>query len=292
MKRQTTVRPVNITGVEKWTANIDYLTCTTDLELDKPKWRSVAEGLRFIAVIAGGIPKEQKWQGYTGWRCGSMFYGERDGGCVLDVQGSFADTAWENIHKHVTNVSRLDICITAYHDWDTTEIIHAVKDMHWRNHGNPEIMTKPKAHMHLGLGHGDTYYVGSKTSNKMFRCYDKQRQSNNPEYSNSTRWEFQYRNEDAYRNHVSLTKASNRISAMAGIVSRDCEAWKIPYPYVTNVRPSPVLLSYQRDDLEGKKKWFREQVAAAIRRMGYLPGMEETMQLLVDTIRNTGYSST
>jgi hypothetical protein len=79
---------------------------------------------------------------------------------------------------------------------------------------------------------------------------------------------------------------------MAGIIARDCEKWKIPYPYVTNVRPAEILLSYQSNDLDGKKKWFREQVAAAIRRMGYLPGMEDTMKLLVDTIKTVGYSST
>lgn len=290
MKHLARVRPINITGAERWTGSVDYFSATTSWRMEIPAMEAVAEQLCVMSVIAGGVRVKAGSQGYRGWRCGSLFFGVREDGAWLEVRGGLADIAFSRAFGQGWNVSRLDVAVTAWFDTDPSELVMKVRDQADVNHKAADKKWTARPRLVDGMGEGNTFYVGSAASDKMIRVYDKQRQTGDAEYEKAIRFEVQFRRDKAKAGAARLWAANNHVSACAALVAAELQAWRVPYPYVVNVSMSPVLVSYTAPDLDTKMRWFEEQVAAAVTKMGYVEKMHPTMRRLIDTIERVGYT--
>jgi hypothetical protein len=277
-------------GALKYSANVDYFSATTEMRMDVPKLEQSAEQLRALSLIAGGVTVPASSQGYRGWRCGSLFFGVREDGAWLEARGGLADEAYERTRGVGLLVSRLDVALTVWFVGDTNYVIQRVKrmaDNNWRGQ-NKKWPAKPR--YVDGMGEGDTFYVGAAGGKKMLRLYEKGVESGEEEYAGALRWEVQFRHERAKAAYKVLRASSFRIRKMVEVVTGEYQVWGVPYPYVDNVEPAPVLISYRGGDLDTKLRWFRDQVIPGLEKMGYHNLMHEVIRSLIDTAEGIGYT--
>lgn len=282
----------NVSRGTRWAASVDALTATSEYPLDITKFEQVAEHVGMLSMLAGGTRLQQNWQGYKGWRCGSIFFGVREDGCCIDIKSGLADIAYEQLKDVLLKVSRLDIQITYWTRERTEDVVRRVEAATIENRQDLSKLNQPKMRTMLGHGEGDTLYLGKPGGNKMIRVYDKGRQDTNEEYKGAIRWEVQFRHEKAARAAQRLRTSKSRIDTICGMVQTECRVWGVPAPYLTNTPQDAILVSYQSPDLARKVAWFENQVIAAVEKMGYHPGAEKTMKMLVETIRRNGYITT
>ncbi len=290
MKQLPLVEKERVYGAERYAANIDYLSLTTEMRMDIPALERSAEQLCVLSSLAGGVRVKAGSQGYRGWRCGSLFFGVREDGAWLEVRGGLSDEAFERTKGIGVKCSRIDVCITAWFAGDTNYIIKRVKEIADRGHKSTGRKWPARPRYLDGMGEGDTFYVGGASGKKMLRMYEKGVQSGEAEYAGSLRWEVQFRHERAKSVFSILRAQSSRIRKMVAIVAGEYAVWGVPYPYVENVAPSPVLVSYRGGDLDTKRKWFTEQVIPGLEKMGYHELMHGIIRELVDTAERLGYT--
>ena len=291
MKQPPLVEKDRVYGALRYSANVDYFSATTEMRMDVPRLEKAAEQLKALSLVAGGVTVVASSQGYRGWRCGSLFFGVREDGAWLEARGGLADEAYERTGGIGLLVSRLDVCVTAWFVGESNYIIQRVKrvaDSFWKGQ-NKKWPAKPR-YMD-GMGEGDTFYVGSPGGRKMLRLYEKGVESGEVEYAGALRWEVQFRHEKAKAAYAALRSSPFRIRKMVAMVCGEFSVWGVPYPYVENVDPSPVLISYRSGDLDSKMKWFRDQVIPGLEKMGYHNLMHETIKVLIDTAYQLGYTS-
>lgn len=259
--------------------------------MDVPKLEMAAEKLRVLSSIAGGVAVVASSQGYRGWRCGSLFFGVREDGAWLEARGGLADEAYERTKGIGLLVSRLDVALTVWFEGETNYIIKRVKEIADRGYRGQNKKWPAKPRYVDGMGEGDTFYVGSPGGKKMLRLYEKGVESGEVEYAGALRWEIQFRHERAKACYKALRLSAFRVRQMVAIVCGEYAAWGVPYPYVDNVEPAPVLISYRSGDLDTKMKWFRDQVIPGLEKMGYHNLMHDTIKALIDTAYQLGYTS-
>src|SRR5206468_1092380 len=128
---------------------------------------------------------------------------------------------------------------------------------------------KRKMYLITGTDGGQTLYVGAPSSDQRGRLYNKEVQSEQPEYARTWRYETVLRNERATNAlHRVQAEKSNRSSYISAIValwweSRGIEA---PWSYNAEVDPLPPQKTLP-SDVEKQLEWIRVQVAPTIRRL-------------------------
>lgn len=148
--------------------------------------------------IAEGYPLKQfRWSGYLGEATDGITWGTREDGSILRLSGEMA-------HKHAltaltfaANVSRIDIQVTiqdkkANIDYARVAIALASRDARVRSG-----MTRTS--IIRSTPSGTTAYIGSRSSDRYFRVYDKTAESQGVFPNQSWRYEIEYKKYRAWR---------------------------------------------------------------------------------------------
>lgn len=181
-------------------AGIDYLTMTvpaTDRSYqpwceDVQLWVESSIG-EHNQLKAGGA------NGYAGVSVGNKFIGYREDGAMLRVSGPSAERAFSAFYRSFTSVTRIDIQVTAWVSRDPVAGLVAVA------HQDALIAIKNGtsaavvASMTTDSRGGATLYIGSRSSEKMFRIYDKHAQTKLDMYRGAIRYELEAKGFSAKR---------------------------------------------------------------------------------------------
>lgn len=253
--------------IEVVTAGIDWLTAT--LPEDAPnyvEWQNTC--IRYLTYVKkqGYEMKERRLLGYQGMSCGNCFVGTREGDAMCQWTGFHADEGFDAVYRPDLHISRIDVQVTtkltvmdmgiareAYHDAKTA------------NEGLPSTRRR-KLFIIIGSDGGDTFYLGSASSDQRARIYNKEVQSEDPLYVRSWRYEVVFRN-----NHA--TSISSYISGAntdkAGICADICASWlekrgvKAPWHTDEWLTPLPLVRSLPTD-IERKLHWLETQVRPTV----------------------------
>lgn len=264
----------------------DYLTTTWPNEIRETplgSLRTVTEWAQKRAEKhgAGDWVKSWAWQGYVGYNVGPVSVGQRPDGTILRLSGVSAHDWLSDGLPTGHNVSRYDISLTIWSDYDVTEVIarHKNETVQHRNtlHSRPYAVTSID-----GCGDGDTLYIGSRSSTQYVRIYDKGRQKKDEQqWNKSIRYECEFKEQaagtalDRCRDGGYGTVGCANV-LLGSLVRRGVE------PIGMSNASGVVLAPDARDrsTIETKLKWLRDQVRPSVRQLLDLGMVEEVIDAL------------
>lgn len=255
---------------ETLSAGIDWLTMTL------PQSNPVADiWVEHCLPVLDDI-KEQGYelkyrslQGYYGLSAGNCFVGGRDDGIMIQLTGHHANDHFTRVYHPEAHYSRIDVqCTVKYKEVERDIAKRAYQSCEASNQRLSSARRR-KLLLLLGSDGGDTLYIGSRTSNQQCRIYNKERQSEDIQYTRSWRYEIVYRNElsTALARSTPL-KVSERAQWAEAVVYSwlkergVCDFW--------NRDSGTVVLPISRTlptDIEARLQWIRKQVAPTLRKL-------------------------
>lgn len=280
--------------VEAIYAGLDWLTVT--LPNDAPgnaEWRN--RGIRALESIAeeGNVLKPRGMLGYYGVSCGNCFVGERDADSMQQFTGFHADRVFDRLYRNDAHFSRIDIQVTVKTVERHADVAKEAYNSATQDNDSLPPARRRKLSLIVGSDGGDTAYIGSPSSDQRGRIYNKEVQSERPEYTRCWRYEVVYRNDYA-------TTASKAIYARGSEHTRFCTiaaaTWfgqrgiSCNWFFSGLLEPMP-LIRTRPTDIEAKLRWLETQVAPTVR---YLceSGYRDTIGRILFPNEETGNSST
>lgn len=179
------------------------------------------------------------------------------------------------------NVSRLDIAITVWgcDDIDGTIARHNQEAVAYRStlHSRPFVVS----HIN-GNGGGDTLYIGSRTSARYVRIYNKWKESGEDEqFREAIRYEVEYKDEAARAALDAIGAGRYRTMAPIQYALGFLEGRGIrPYGCDSLERASVGPVSRVTSDTEKRLAWLRSQVAPTVRELLRLGLYDDTLDAL------------
>ncbi len=141
-------------------------------------------------------PKEEYRDGYRGHALGKFFVGTGRQGMAMYASGAWSADLLEARLRY-QNAPRLDIQVTLWYQDDiATQLIDASAEATLA-HREARKLPPYAVRRISSFGGGDTLYIGSRTSEKYIRIYDKMREKKEPDYENSIRFEVELKGETA-----------------------------------------------------------------------------------------------
>lgn len=175
----------------------DYLTATVSQGYKAAVLATRAAAWQIERAAEGYAVKEFRWQGYDGETVDGITWGSREDGALIRLSGDMAHKHHQTALTFVSNVSRIDVEVTLRSDsetWNYAEQCHSVVQLDNRiKNGMTRssiIRSTPK---------GTTCYIGSRSSDRYFRVYDKTTESEGAYPNYSWRFEVEYKQDRAWR---------------------------------------------------------------------------------------------
>jgi len=255
-------------------------------ELDNQTW--LYDNLHALSEVQkyGNTYKRRSLMGFDGWECGGCFVGSNETRHYAQFAGKYANDAYHFVEHPKVNISRIDLQITVkYSEELIKEGRYQYASAIRHNKGLPEYKRR-KIHLYAGSDGADTVYVGSPSSDTRGRVYNKAKQSNEPSYERSWRYEVVYRNEYALRVFRRLSsepiKASDFILSQVAVwyTERGVNILGLGDIDATSIKVPPA----PRTDVGKKLAWIKAQVVPTIRKLAELGYAEELMDVIAEAI--------
>jgi hypothetical protein len=256
--------------IEQLTAGVDWLTLTLPWGApEESAWfqRGLVELMRIQGE--GYDLVERALLGYRGHSCGNCFCGERDDGRMMQFSGRFAEQAFDYVYRTDAHISRLDVQVTIKHDVMPLNV--AGRSYHDALNQGSELRSgqKRKCYLITGSDGGQTLYVGSMSSDQRGRLYNKEVQSESPEYVRTWRYEVVLRNERAQGlGDRLLAQTEGRPDFLSAFVAMWWQSRGVYTPWSFDETIAP--LSPQKTlptDVERQMSWIGVQVAPTVKRL-------------------------
>lgn len=183
-------------AIEKITAGVDWITATL------PEWHTEKHVLAHYAYAGlkameseGYELIERKLQGYEGWSCGNCFLGHRDDGTMAQFSGRHADDVYDRLMEANPNITRIDIQVSVQYDVMPGDVARkAYKQSKRRADRDPEHRRR-KIYITVGSDAGETCYIGAPGAKERGVVYNKEVQSEEPDYARTWRWEVRFKDD-------------------------------------------------------------------------------------------------
>lgn len=266
---------------------VDWISGTLGREeIDSQTW--VYDCLHALEVVQafGNTYKRRSLLGFDGWESGGCFVGSNDTMHYAQFAGKYANDAYKMLEHPKVHISRIDLQLTVRYDIELLKEgkFQYASALHF-NKSLP-VHRQRKIHLLVGSDGGDTVYVGSPSSDARGRIYNKDKQSNDPSYRNSWRYEVVYRNQNAgnvfrylFTPHLDvssiifqevLTFFHQRGVTVLDVGLGDGKSIELP--------------KAPRTDVQRKLTWVKNQVVPTIRKLAELGYAEELMEAIAEAI--------
>jgi hypothetical protein len=228
----------------------------------------------------GYVIKPRGLLGYYGLSAGNCFVGERDGDSFVQFTGYHADRYFDKLYRSDMHVSRIDLQVTVKTVERHADVAKKAYAAASSDNDSLPASRRRKLSIIMGSDGGDTTYIGSPSSDQRGRIYNKEIQSERPEYTRCWRYEVVHRNEYA-------TSSSGRIYAQGSDHTRICTvmvaSWfgkrgiDVNWFFSGVLTPQPLIRTLPTD-IEAKLRWIETQVKPTIHYLCEL-GYRDTLLL-------------
>lgn len=262
---------LNEAAVRAWYAAPDYVTITRHHDaITRSVYERYLRAAELVAnrdVVTSVEVRPWAWQGYYGQQIGKVSVGRREDGIILRASGWAAEEI-RGMQLPYDNVSRCDIALTVWlSDYDAEVARRAARLSEVARLGT--VGRRWKITEVHGHGHGDTTYLGSRTSDTYVRVYDKMQESGADEA-----WLYAWRMEVEYKAEAAkevweaegsrVPTADWWAAVVCGALQR--RGLAMPRLYSLDVLPSPPR-PREATTAERRLAWLRNQVAPAIEKL-------------------------
>lgn len=248
---------------------VDYLTITAKSPGARIMLQREAELMAGVQIRNGGYEKPWRSQGYDGWKVGSVTFGSRQDSVIMKLSGNVPSDVLMRMSRVDFHCTRIDVQVTAQSDrhWPLYGDA-AMRQAEWDREllkDTPEDRNWAKIKRIDGRGEGDTIQVGSRSSKRFGRLYDKYAQSGEEGYHNAWRWEVEYKEELAPVVLQRVVDGGARADVISGVVAWQYLEWKFNLPWEYRAGDSVDEPQHAKSDAERKMQWIRGQVAPTIK---------------------------
>lgn len=233
----------------------------------------------------GNYGRPTTFEGYHGTVSQHCFVGYRLDGACIRLGGSLARDRWSQVAHIATNVSRLDVAVTAASQPGTD---HLAID-YWR--GTAGLARREGRPLEYTLiqtrGAGDTLYCGRRSSERFGRIYDKHQESKGLYPRGAWRFELEYKGGPAKEVASRLAAAADVPRAILGIIENRYQEWGVITPWDTVTATFSDRAPRTPTDNESRMKWLTEQVSGTVERLSASytgEQLRKALGLQVDTI--------
>lgn len=272
-------------GIEQVHSGADWLNLTAPPgDNYNHDWRERCyECLQEISE-EGYTLKDRTMLGYNGIGAGNNFLGTRHDGTFLQLTGPRADRYFARVWHPRANTPRLDLQVTvkyAVMPQDSAE--KAYQSSVSANSDLPPKMRRTITQMSNSAG-GATTYIGAPTSEMRGRIYNKEKQSDEPEYLRCWRYEVTFKNKKARKIMAMLPlDDAKRRYVVAGIVGDWFGERGVECPWMMDIDLSPLPLTTSvPPDHKRTLDWLRTAVRPALyklARAGYTEAAFDALDL-------------
>ncbi len=172
-------------------ADIDWFTCTIEGDLRTRFAESKGEAILKEQEVGGFTRTNTNRFGYVGERVDGFFCGRKEKQVLVIGSGDLARAQAPFFLGLATNVTRLDLAVTLRDDDPKRD---------WTLIAQKEVQRDAKVesgylktHRIEGTPDGRTLYIGSRSSDRYIRIYDKTAESKGTYEPTSWRWEIEYK---------------------------------------------------------------------------------------------------
>lgn len=246
-------------------ARIDWLTCTVKAGQQLGVLNSRATAIMSIREREGFKKRPWNYLGYTGETIDGCTWGTRKSDGLLRLSGDMAARYAPTAIVFADNISRLDVQVT---------LVDQNLRMNWARWVDNQIGLWPRVQsgeLETRLIEkrpvGTTSYIGSRSSDRMLRCYDKHAESEGEYPLGSWRWEVEYKHLRAMGVARNLQLNSFKPQHCLDTVCKAYQSYNITMPTLcmpTGWRDAGV--KHTSDD-ERRLQWLKTSVAPMIERL-------------------------
>jgi len=176
---------------------VDYITVTATQQPQITSLVNVAKENLEAEARAGNEVKDWRGQFYVGQYAGSASFGVGPQGALARLSSGVAKMNWSTLFSSGMKCTRLDLQATIKGSSAPSELVGKCWNLvldHWQNQRQEK---KPK--LVSGPYGPESIYLGSRQSERYGRIYDKFAESKLDHYTQSVRFEVEYKGKSAHR---------------------------------------------------------------------------------------------
>lgn len=279
----TTEKGVEVCTAQTISAGADWLSLTLPREAENAfLWHVGNCGIVRTIASGGFVLENRSIYGYTGLGAGASFAGIGTDRYMAILGGERASLYFDACFRSDANVPRLDIQCTVKYDKTPFDIAkRSYYDASAFNNQLPEHRRR-KLFIIMGSDGGDTFYLGSPTSEARGRVYNKEREAKDINFTGCWRYEVSFKN-DAAKRLAAVIAAQNggRAHYIASYVRNWYAQRGVTVAYECS-GDNEVLPPTKRakTDVKRRLEWLRTQVAPTVRWLCEEGHREEVLDVL------------
>lgn len=209
-------------------SRVDWLTCTCKPGYKSTLLESSAKRWMGAATASGQRLRDFRWSGYLGTATDGITYGQREDGSILRLSGQAASDYTKSALVLADNVSRIDVQVTLLAKEDETDF--AQQALHKASADARVVSGMTRTSIIRSTPNGSTFYLGSRSSDRYFRVYDKTAESDGLYPVRSWRYEIEYKADRAWRVSQEVRRTNSSPEGIRQIVERAFEDYGISLP--------------------------------------------------------------
>lgn len=245
-------------------SGLDYITLTASSSQDSiPLYARAVEFLN-LEYRLGNRNRPISPNGYEGILCGHVFAGKQGDNVMVRVSGKLAGAFFLDTVGLDVSCTRIDLQATYRLDEDDEKYGH--KEQHKALAARRSSGKTHLGHIRhiIGNGAGDTTSVGSRSSSRYGRLYDKQRESDKDEYKCCWRYELELKKplSDVIRNR--LVQADLKEPVVLGTIKWQWGQWGFDVSFIDTKAQSLEGLPASSSDVDRKLEWIKRQVGPSM----------------------------
>jgi len=257
---------------------VDWLSCSASS--DSASTNLEALGYLWVGSEEKRGNKRRPWNihGYTGESAGRAHVASGPAGTIAVLSGALANERFHTAIGASENVSRIDLAVTTRHDDGEPELAKHAADCYdaWKQtQRNP-----PKDLLIDGRGEGDTFYVGSRSSDYFLRIYNKHLESRDRQYHHCWRVELECKGGVSTSLAHLVPLGSHRPDWIAGRLRNHLLTHGLA-PWWDDCGPALSNETFhRRADAESRLRWLDEQVMPGVRWLmdnGWTPELSKVL---------------
>lgn len=253
-------------------SQLDWLTLAVHSREKTDRLRSHALRWAKKEEADGNSTGPFRLNGYTGWRAGRVRYGERENAGLVQLSGDFAEQAFDLLYPLRDNISRVDLAVTV--DCQRPQDQHASEQYQAALAAYAEHPQRSLPSLVQDAAGGSTLYLGHRTSNLFFRCYNKGAEAMSKgtaeealRYAHCWRYEIECKGERALAYSKAVYETDSRSDYIRDTVHRLFTDHGVTPLYDAGSSYYLVPGFRRRSDNDRRLAWFRRAVQPAVKKL-------------------------
>lgn len=200
--------------------------------------------------------------GYEGFCAGGVRVGTRTDTVLVQLSGPAAQQHWHKFLPLASNVSRLDLQVTNRYECNSSTVL--AKHFKAATRAHKKGSSKRRVTLLRSSDESATLYLGSRSSERFGRIYQKDRESRLEHYQNAVRYELELKGESAWSTARQVASSFSVPHMCASLVKNWFGVSQCHFPIPEHDGTSFIRCSRSRRDTYSRLEWLATDVRPAV----------------------------